>query len=264
MRVESYELQIAKTCRKCYTMFDYTRNYCCAKDNESCFADELLVKKGVQQDGKMAEKLFITGRIDQSRNITSMKMHRGRFRNECMVFNYRPPGCRSHFCWRWNEYIKGHPKDMVYANLNVVSRKTLFDTLRREFEYGIKLAYPGGFIVYVSDENDCEKLKNDIEKLLDGMKIEHFASNAHLMNPEKNEKPGVEIIVDTEGILQKQGLFNTIINNNMFMLVRMKMSMASAGHGHSNIMITTADPEKIATETPASLKSFHALMAFQL
>jgi len=96
------------------------------------------------------------------------------------------------------------------------------------------------------------------------MGIKHFTTNAPLMDPEKNKKDGVEIITDKDRILERPGLFGTVINNNMFMLVRMKMNMASAGFNHSNIMITMADPEEIAKETPASLKSFHALKAFQL
>ncbi len=264
MRVESYELQIAKTCRKCYTVFDYKRDYCCVKDNDTCFADLGLVKKGIKQDEKLAEKLYMKKKIDEKRNIIDRKFFSGRLRNGCLVFDYRPPGCRSHFCWRWNKYMDEHPKDMVYANLNVVSTRTLLKELRKEFEYGVKLAYPGGFIIYAAERKDCDKLKKELENLFDDMAIKHFTSNAHLMDSGKNEKAGVEIIMDKDGILEKPGLFRTIINNNMFMLVRMKMNMASTGFGHSNILITTADPENVAKESRASLKSFHALKAFQL
>jgi hypothetical protein len=82
------------------------------------------------------------------------------------------------------------------------------------------------------------------------------------MEPGKNEKPCVEIILDKDGILKEPGLFGTMLNNNMFMLVRMKMNMGSTGFTHSNIMITAADPEKVASESGDSLKSFHALKAF--
>jgi hypothetical protein len=96
------------------------------------------------------------------------------------------------------------------------------------------------------------------------MKLKHFVTDAELMDPGKNKKAGIEIIMDSDGIIGKPKLFGTIIKNNMFMLVRMKMNMGSTGRGHSNVMITTADPEKIAEETAASLKSFHSLMAFRL
>ncbi len=264
MRVESYDLQVEKTCRKCYTVFDYKRDYCCVKDGDSCFADIRLVKKGMMQDDKLAEKLFLKKKIDDNRNIIDRKFFSGRLKNECLVFGYRPPGCRSHFCDRWTGYIKEHPKDMVYANLNVISTRKLLEELRKEFEYGVKLAYPGGFIMYVTDKKKAEKLKKDLQKLFGSMKIKHFTTNAHLMLPQKNSRAGVEIIMDKEGIIEKPGLFSTLINNNMFMLVRMKMNMASAGFSHSNVMITTADPEKLAGETPASLKSFHALKAYQV
>ncbi len=264
MRMESYEKMIRKTCRKCYTIFDLKRDYCCAKSKDECFADLRLVRKGVMQDQEMAEKLYMKKKLDDRRNIISRKFFRGAFRNECLVFRYRPPGCRSHFCDRWRKYIEEHPRDMVYANLNAVSTRTLLKELEKEYEYGIELAYPGGFIIYTTDEEKAGKLKREIEKLLNGMKIRHFTTNATLMNPEKNDKAGVEIIMDLDAIIEKPGLFDTVINNNMFMLVRMKMNMASTGFSHSNIMITTADPEKVAGESSASLKSFHALKAFQV
>jgi hypothetical protein len=264
MRVESYELQVEKTCRKCFTIFDYKRDYCCVKDKNSCFADLRYVRRGIMEDEKLAEKLFVNRKIDEKRNIIDRRFFRGVLRNECLVFKYRPPGCRSHFCSRWDRYIKEHPRDMVYANLEIMPTRKLLAEMANEFKYGIELAYPGGFIIYTGNRKKADKLGKELGKVFDSMKIKHFKTNAHLMLPQKNRKPGVEIIMDREGILEKPGLFDTLINNSMFMLVRMKMNMASAGFGHSNIMITTADPEKVAEETPASLKSFHALKAYRV
>jgi hypothetical protein len=263
MRVESYERFMNATCRKCYTIFDLRRDYCCVKDKNHCFADLGLVRKGIMQDGKMAERLYLHKKIDENRRIINTRFFRGLFRNECLVFDYRPPGCRSNFCPKWDKYIEQHPKDMVYANLNAVSTMTLLKEIRKEFMYGIKLAYPGGIIVYTYKEK-MDKIKKGLEKLFNGMKIRHFTTNAHLMNPEKNKKPGIEIIIDKDGVIEKPRLFDTLINNNMFMLVRMKMNIGSTGFNHSNIMITAADPEKLANESKASLKSFHALKAFQV
>ncbi|MCD6495985.1 MAG: hypothetical protein J7K54_01815 [Candidatus Aenigmarchaeota archaeon] len=263
MHTESYELQMAKTCRKCYTIYDYKRDYCCVRDKESCFADIGLVKKGLKQDERLAEKLFVKKKIDENRRIIDRRFYSGIFRNECLVFDYRPPGCRSHFCWRWDDYIRKHPMDMVYANLRAVSTKTLLKELEREYEYGIKLAYPGGFIIYTYKEK-LAPLRKSIEKMLDSMKIRHFRTTAENMSPDANELEGVEVITDRNALLEKPGLFGTLLNNNIFMLVRMKMNLGSTGFSHSNLMLTCSDPEKIAKETPASLKSFHALKAFQV
>ncbi|UCD02630.1 MAG: hypothetical protein JSV63_02445 [Candidatus Aenigmatarchaeota archaeon] len=264
MRVESYDIQIAKTCRKCYTIFDYKRDYCCVKDKFSCFADPILVKKGLRQDQKMAEKLFFKRKVTQDLELLSRIFYGGRLRNECLIFKYRPPGCRSHFCWRWDKYIEEHPRDMVYANLRPVSTKTLLKEIRKDFEYGVELAYPGGTLIYVPDKRKADRVEHEIKSLLDSMKIKHFRTNSHIMDSEKNKKAGVEIIMDKDGIIAKPRLFGTLLKNNIFMLVGMKMNMGSAGFRHSNIMITTADPEKVAEETPASLKSFHALQVYQV
>ncbi len=259
MHVESYEKMIKRTCRKCYTVFDYTRDYCCAKGKDECFADTRLVEKGIAQDEKMAEKLFVKGKVGEDRKLKSRKMFSGIFRNECLVFDYRPPGCRSHFCWRWDKYITEKPLEFLQANLNVVSLRKLKDILRKEYEFGIKLAYPGGIIIFTGRPDEIRK---EVGSLLKDMKIKHFFTRAELMEMDRNRKEGVEVIMDPDAIITEPGLFRTIINNNMFMLVRMKMNLGSTGFGHSNIMITTADPEKIAKETAASLKAFHALKAF--
>jgi hypothetical protein len=259
MRVESYDRMIRKTCRKCYTIFDFRRDYCCAKGKDECFADMGLVRKGVLQDEGTAERLYLRKKVDENRTILNKKFFRGRLRNECLVFDYRPPGCRSHFCGLWDEYIKEKPLDMVHANLRVVSTGKLKEELKKEFAYGIRLAYPGGFIIYTGRPDDMKKAASSVLK---GMGVRHFFTRAEFMEPAKNEKPGVEIIMDANGILQEPGLFGTLINNNMFMLVRMKMNMGSTGFTHGNIMITAADPEKVALESEASIKSFHALKAF--
>jgi hypothetical protein len=259
MQVESYERTIRKTCRKCYTIRDFRRDYCCAKGKDECFADLGLVRKGVMQDENTAERLYVRKKVDEGRNILDKKFFRGRLWNECLVFDYRPPGCRSHFCDRWDRYIKEKPLDMVHANLRVISTGKLKEELKREFAYGIRLAYPGGWIIYTSRPLDMKKA---VSSVLKEMGVQHFFTRAEFMEPEKNEKTGVEVIVDEDKVLEEPGLFGTLINNNMFMLVRMKMNMGSTGFTHANIMITAADPEKVALESSASLKSFHALKAF--
>jgi hypothetical protein len=259
MYVESYEKMIEKTCRKCYTIFDYTRDYCCVKGKKECFADLGLVRRGIVQDEEMAERLYMRKKIDMKRNIINKVFFRGLLRNECLVFDYRPPGCRSHFCWRWDKYMEKNPLDFVHANLNVVSVKKLKEELRREFEYGIKLAYPGGFIIYTSRPDD---IKKEVSSVFRDMKIKCFFTRSELAEFGRNKKPGVEIIMDKDAVIEKPGLFGTLLNNNMFMLVKMKMDMGSTGFNHSNIMITTANPESVAGESAASLKSFHALKAF--
>lgn len=263
MRVESFEMETERTCRKCFTIYDFRRDYCCVKSKDECFADMDLVKKGVKQDEDMAEKLFITKSLDYGRKLQTKKFFRGRFRNECTVHRYRPPGCRSHFCWRWDKYMAKKPRDFIYANLNVVPLRKLLDDLYREYEYGIRLAYPGGYIIYTYDEN-LKNVRKEIEDLLNGMKLKHFRTNVHLMDPEKNGKEGVEIITDDEAVIEKTRLFSTMLKNNMFMLYTMKMNMGSTGHKHSNILITNADFEKLAEETPSSLKTFHALKAYRV
>ena len=259
MYVESYEKMIRKTCRKCYTVFDYTRDYCCVKGKDECFADVALIRKGILQNEKMAERMYIRKWIDEDRKILKKKFFRGVLRNECIAFEYRPPGCRSHFCWRWDKYIETHPLDFVQANLRITSLGKLLDELELEFQYGIKLAYPGGYIIYTKRPAD---IKDAVSGLLKEMGVSYFFTRAELMEMGRNEKMGVEIIMDPDGMIQEPGLFGTLINNNMFMLARMKMNMGSTGHKHANILITTADPESVAKESPASLKSFHALKAF--
>jgi hypothetical protein len=259
MQVESYERMIRKTCRKCYTIRDFKRDYCCVKGKSECFADIGLVRKGVIQDEATAERMYAKKAVDEDRKLLTKRFFRGALRNECLVFKYRPPGCRSHFCYRWDKYIKEKPLDFVHANLRVVPVNGLLSELRKEYEYGIKLAYPGGTIVYTQRP---QEIKKAVSALLKEMGMAHFFTRAELMDIVHNEKTGVEVIMDPDGMIQEPGLFGTIINNSMFMLVRMKMNMGSTGHTHSNIMITAADPEKLATESPASLKSFHALKAF--
>jgi len=261
MRVESYLHHMNRTCRLCYTIFDLRRNYCCVKDKDECFADLGLVRKGILQDEEMRKRLYMKGRIDSKGNIIKRSFFSGWFSNECLVFDYRPPGCRSHFCKRWNDYIKKNPLDFVYANLNIVSTRTLLKEMKLEFQYGIKLAYPGGFIIFTDRQ---KKIKKGLSEVFDEMEIKYFFTDAESMDPDNNKRAGIEIIIDSDGVIEKPGLFGTIIQNNMFMLVRMKMNMGSTGFGHSNILITTADPEKLAAETSASLKAFHALRVFQL
>jgi hypothetical protein len=261
MRVESYERHMKKTCRRCNTILDFHRNYCCVKGQNECFADMGLVKRGILQDVVLRENLYAKEKIDFAGNIINRCFFRGFLTNECLVFNYRPPGCRSHFCKMWDEYMKKNPLDFVYANLNVVPTKKMLTQMKLEFQYGIKLAYPGGFIIYTDKP---KKIKKELSSMLDGMKIKHFSTDAELMDPKDNKRPGVEIIMDSDAVIEKPGLFGTIIKNNMFMLVRMKMNMGSTGFRHANIMITTADPQRVADETPASLKAFHSLVAFQL
>ena len=140
MHAESFEKWMDRTCRRCYTIFDFRRDYCCVKGKDECYADLGLVKRGIKQDKKMHLRLYRKAKADINGNIISKKFFRGFFRNECLVFSYRPPGCRSHYCRLWNEYIEKNPQDFVDANLNVVSSKTMLGMLRREFEYGIKLA----------------------------------------------------------------------------------------------------------------------------
>jgi hypothetical protein len=125
--------------------------------------------------------------------------------------------------------------------------------------YGINMAYPGGIIIFTDDARGAKK---GLKALFEDIGIPCFFTEAGSMSPEDNEKPGVEIIIDGEGIVGQPRLFGTLIKNNIFMLVRMKMNMGSTGFGHSNILITTADPQKIAEETSASLKSFHAMKAY--
>lgn len=261
MYSQSYEKQVNKTCRKCFTILDFKRDYCCVKGKDECFADIGLVKKAFKQDGNVRSVLFYTGRTDRKGNILSKKFYRGILRNECMIFDYRPPGCRSHFCYRWDDYIRKNPQDFVDANVNVVSRKTLKTELRREYEYGVKLAYPGGIAIYTDRPNEMKKL---VRKVLDGLKIKHFETDAGIMDPDDNRKEGVEIIMDRKAVIEKPKLFGTLINNNMFMLVRMKMNMGSTGFNHSNIIITKANPDHVARESPASLKSFHALKVYRI
>ncbi len=263
MEVQSFEREIERTCRKCFTIYDFTRDYCCAKSKDECFADIDLVKKGIVQDEATAEKLYMNKAIDYKGRLIKKSFFRGALRNECLVFKYRPPGCRSHFCWRWNKYIEKNPRDFIYANLNVMPLNRFLKELHDEYVYGVRLAYPGGIIIYTYDEK-IATVRKAIEKQLDSMKIKHFRTNAHLMEPEKNEKEGVEIIVDDEAVIEKTRLFSTLLKNNMFMLVRMKMNLGSTGHNHSNILITNADFSKLAEETPASLKSFHALKAYRI
>ncbi len=261
MRVESYERHMSKTCNHCHTIRDTKRDYCCAKSKDQCFADLGLVRKGILQDKEMARRLYQKGKIDYEGNIIDRVFFSGWFTNECLVFDYRPPGCRSYFCYKWDDYMRKNPLDFVYANLSVVSTKTFLHEMRKEFQYGIKLAYPGGFIIYTDKP---KSIKSKLAKLFDEMKIKHYVTKAESVLPQGNKKPGVEIIMDTKGIIGKPGLFGTLIKNNMFMLVRMKMNIGSTGFKHSNFMITTADVDKLAEETPASLKSFHALKAFRL
>ncbi len=259
MYVASYERMIGRTCRKCYTIFDTKRDYCCVKGKDECFADIRLVEKGLVQDEKMAEKLYMKKLVDDRRKLKTKKFFRGALRNECMVFDYRPPGCRSHFCYRWDDYIRKNPLDFVHANLRAVSVPKLLEILKSEYEYGIKLAYPGGFIVYTSNP---QRIKKEVMGLLEKMRLKHFVTRAELMEMDRNHKMGVEVIMDPDGIVGEPGLFGTLINNSTFMLVRMKMNLGSTGFRHSNILITTADPEGVAKESPASLKAFHALKAF--
>lgn len=261
MRIESYLRHMDKTCRKCNTWFDLKKDYCCAKSREECFADMGLVKKGIQQDRGLRLRLYKKGKMDALGNLTTKKFFRGRFRNECFVFSYRPPGCRSMFCGKWDDYMRDNPSDFVYANLDVVSIRTLKESMMKEFQYGIKLAYPGGFIIFTDDTAGVRK---ELSALFRGMGLHSFITSAGLMDLDTNEKPGIEIIIDKDGYIGKPRLFGTLINNNMFMLVRMKMNLGSTGFGHANIMVTAMDPEKIAKESPASLKSFHALRAFQV
>jgi len=261
MKVESYERHMSRTCRRCYTIFDIRRDYCCLKGKDECFADLGLVRKGILQDKSMALRLYRKGRIDEKGGLIKHFFFRGRLSNECLVFGYRPPGCRSHFCKKWDDYMAKNPLDFVYANLNVVSAETLKKELKKEFEYGIKLAYPGGFAIFTDRP---EEVKKSLKGVFNEMKLKYFFTDAGLMDPEDNKKPGIEIIMDSDKIIEKPGLFGTIIKNNIFMLVRMKMNMGSTGFRHSNILVTAADPQKIAGETVSSLKTFHALKAFQL
>lgn len=261
MNVESYEKQVENSCRKCYTIFDLKRDYCCVKGDKECFADLGLVKKGIIQDKALRLKLFKKSKIDEDGKIINRVFYRGIFRNECLVFNYRPPGCRSHFCDMWDKYIKKYPMDMVYANLKISSLGTLKKNFRKDYELGIKMAYPGGYIIYTDKP---AKIRKELGSILDELKIRHFKTDAEKMIPDDNKKPGVEFIMDIDGIVEKPRLFGTIIKNNMFMLVRMKMNMGSTGFNHANVYITTADPESIAKETPGSLKSFYSLLAYKL
>ncbi len=261
MIVDSFERHMNRTCKRCFTIFDLRRDYCCVKSKDECFADLGLVRKGILQDPDLAKKLYRKRRMDIKGNILKKSFFRGSFVNECLVYNYRPPGCRSHFCSLWDGYIKKNPLDFVRANLRVVSTATMLRDMRREFQFGINLAYPGGFIIFTDKP---KKIKKALTGLFDEIKQKHFITVADLMEPERNKTPGVEIIMDPDGVIGKPKLFGTIIRNNIFMLVRMKMNMGSTGHDHSNVLITTADADRIAEETPGSLKSFHAMMAYQL
>ena len=257
----SFEKHMKKTCRKCFTLFDRYRDYCCYKGEDECFADIGLVEKGIVQDAALRKKLYNHGKIDMQSKIKNRKFFHGRLKNECLVYEYRPPGCKSHFCGKWNSYIKKYPKDFLMSNVEDITKDELEDIMRAEFEFGIKLAYPGGFIVFSWYP---EKVAKAIEKVLDGLNIHHFRTDAELMDPSDNEKEGVELIMDKDEILAKPRLFGTLINNNIFMLARMKMNMGSTGHNHSNIFLTTIEPEKLAGETEASLKSFHTMKAYQI
>jgi len=93
MKVESYEKHMNRTCRRCYTIFDLTRDYCCVKNKKECFADMRLVEKGIKQDKRLRAKLYRHRRMDFLGKIINRCFFRGRFRNECLVFDYRPPGC---------------------------------------------------------------------------------------------------------------------------------------------------------------------------
>jgi len=261
MHVETFEKHMNRTCRRCYTIFDFRRDYCCAKGRDECYADLGLVERGIKQDRKMHLKLYRKAKVDINGNIINKKFFRGFLRNECLVFSYRPPGCRSHYCRLWNEYMEKNPQDFVDANLKVVSSKSVFSFLVSEYEYGIRLAYPGGFIIFTDEP---KKVKKELTAFLKSLQLPHFITDAEDMKPEDNSRPGVEVIVDEDALIGEPRLFGTLINNNMFMLVRMKMNMGSTGFEHSNIMITSMDPRKIALETQASLKAFHSLVAFQL
>ena len=261
MKVDSYQKEMNRTCRRCYTILDFRRDFCCAKSKTECFADIGLVGKGMRQDKALRLRLYRKRRMDAAGKITDRKFFRGVFRDECLVFDYRPPGCRSHFCYRWDKYIEEHPEDMVMANLDVVPTAAMLKALRREYEFGMRLAHPGGIIIFTDHPN---KVKKELKALFDDMGIKCFFTDASLMDPEDNSKPGIEVIMDRDGIFGEPGLFGTIINNNMFMLVRMKMNLGSSGFEHSNIAVTTMDPMDIAKESPASLKSFHAMKAFRV
>ncbi|MBN2330580.1 MAG: hypothetical protein JXC85_02090 [Candidatus Aenigmarchaeota archaeon] len=261
MLVESFEKHMRKTCKRCYTIFDRKRDYCCAKGKDECFADLGLVNRGIWQDDRMANRLYDRRMIDDNGNLLKRSFFRGLFVNECLVYDYRPPGCRAHFCDKWDKYMRENPLDFVQANLRVVSTATMLREIGLNFQFGIKLAYPGGFIIFTEKPG---KIRKALMDMFLEMKVHNFTTEAGRMDPEDNKKPGVEIIMDKKGIIAKPGLFGTIIENNIFMLVRMKMNLGSTGIEHSNILITTADSDKIAGETPASLKSFHALIAYQL
>ena len=55
MHVESFEKHMSRTCRRCYTIFDFRRDYCCAKGKDECYADLGLVRRGMAQDKKMKD-----------------------------------------------------------------------------------------------------------------------------------------------------------------------------------------------------------------
>ena len=213
MQVDSFESHMNKTCKRCYTIFDLKRDYCCVKSKEECFADLGLVRRGIMQDPEMAKKLYRKGRMDFAGNIIKRSFFRGKLVNECLVYDYRPPGCRSHFCSRWDDYMRENPLDFVQANLRVVSTATMLNEMKREFQYGLKLAYPGGFIIFTDRP---KKIKKALTDMFGEIKQPCFITDAELMDPEKNKKPGVEIIMDTDGIIGKPKLFGTIIKNNIF------------------------------------------------
>jgi len=259
MRVESYERQIAKTCRRCFTIFDLRRRYCCVKGRDECFADISLVRKGIQQDSALRMRLYRNKAMTADGGLTCKRFFRGRVRNECLVFDYRPPGCRSYFCGLWDSYIRDSPRDFVDAAIEVASTSTLMKELEKEFEFGTRMAYPGGFIIFTGR---TAVIRKELSSLFKRMGIPSFVTKAGKMDPETNAKEGVEIIVDDEEALERPGLFGTLINNNVFMLVRIKMNMGSTGFSHSNIFVTDCDPGRIAAESSASLRSFHAMKAF--
>ena len=77
MLVESFEREMKKTCKRCYTIFDLKRDYCCLKSRWECFADLGLVRRGIRQDPNMAEKLYRNLRIDKEGKILNPSFFRG-------------------------------------------------------------------------------------------------------------------------------------------------------------------------------------------
>jgi hypothetical protein len=261
MRVESFEKHMNRTCRRCYTFFGPKLDFCCIKNRKECYADIGLVRKGMYFDSKLRSRLYKKKKIDINSNIINRRFFRGWLRKECLVKGYRPPWCRSYYCRRWDRYIEENPQDFIDANTHVVSAATLRKALKREYEYGVKFAYPGGFIIFAED---LDKTRKGLKGLFDGMRIKYFFTDIDDIDPKRNEKEGVEIIIDKDGVVGKPGFMGAKIRNNMFMLFNMKMNMGKTGSGHSNVLVTTAFPEDLSGETPASLRAFHGIKAFRL